>query len=586
MILTKTSPAVARRVAELEDLLGPLDDPHNPAGREALLTADEAWVVLGEAERRLDGFGLGAEIVPVRHGGRFERVDVLGRVLRPVFRRDPALGFADAVLCFIAASMVWLDGTEEQCRLAAGLLLGGERMTLVRREESHANDLTREELVLTDEPDGLLLQGSKTAIGNADRARGLVVMARHEGKGEGEQGHSGYTALLLDRTKLDEYCLEDLPRYPTVGMRGCWFGGLEFTDCPVPPGAVVGTPGRAVEIGLRCSLLVRGVIVSTQIASGDTMLRTAARFVDQHRDAARRGANSAHETTALAGALLDLMVGDCLALAACRAVHLIPEDAGVIAAAAAYVVPKLLAEAAENLTVVLGNAQYATSGPYGMFQKHLRDLPVTGLGHTGSAGRQATLVANLPRFATASWFRTPEPDPALFEIDGPLPPLDLSRVKVVGDSDPLAAALLGCARMLGRYLPPNADRRQIALLRTLVDLFVAELDELRSACARLGDQGKSALLTPRGYALADRFALLCAAAAALGVWRGQQDIADSDPFLADPRWAIGALTRIGKRLNLTLPEGAAADEQWALAEVFRRYRGNLSYDIYAARQAG
>jgi alkylation response protein AidB-like acyl-CoA dehydrogenase len=585
MTLTRTSPAVARRVAELEDLLGPLDDPVNPAGREALLTADEAWVVLGEAERRLDGFGLGAEIVPVRHGGRFERVDVLGRVLRPVFRRDPALGFADAVLCFIAASMVWLDGTEEQCRLAAGLLLGGERMTLVRREESHANDLTREELVLTGGPDGLLLQGTKNAIGNADRARGLVVMARHEG----EQGHGGYTALLLDRTKLDEYCLEELPRYPTVGMRGCWFGGLEFTDCPVPAGAVVGAPGRAVEIGLRCSLLVRGVVVSAQIASGDTMLRTAARFVDRHRDIPRQGVNSGHETTALAGTLLDLMVGDCLALAACRAVHLIPEDAGVIAAAAAYVVPKLLAEAAENLTVVLGNAQYATSGPYGMFQKHLRDLPVTTLGHTGSAGRQATLVANLPRFAATSWFRSPEPDPALFEIDGPLPPLDLSRVKVVGESDPLAAALLGCARMLGRYLPPNADRRQIALLRTLVDLFVSELDELRSTCARLGEQGKSALLTPQGYAQADRFALLCAAAAALGVWRGQQGCAasaDSDPFLADPRWAIGALSRIGQRLNLLLPEGADANEQWALDEVFRRYRGNLSYDIYATRQAG
>jgi len=578
---TMTAAAVSVRVAEVERLLGPLDDPANPSGREALLTADEAWEVLGEAESRLDGYGLGAELVPVRYGGRFERVDELARILRPVFRRDPALGFANALICFIATSMIWLDGSEEQRGTAARLLLEGERLTLVRREESHANDLTREELVLAPGPDGaLVLNGAKTAIASADRARGLVVMARHED----EERRDGYSVVLLDREELDELCLDELPRYPTVGMRGCWFGGLEFTDCPVPDGALVGPPGRAVQLGLRGSLLVRGLVVSTQIASGETILRTAARFVDENGDAGVRGTASAHETTVLAGALLDLLVGDSLSLAACRSVHLLPEDAGVCAAAAAYVVPKLLAESCENLTVVLGNAQYATSGPYGLFQKHLRDLPVTGLGHAGSAGRQATLVVNLPRFAQSSWFRTPEPDPALFELDGPLPELDRERISALGESDHLAAALLGCARMLGTRAAPDGDRRRMAQLRALVDLFVAELDALRAASAELGGQGKAALLTPQGYALADRFALLCAGAAALGVWRGQQG-PDGDPFLADPLFAIGALTRVGRRLNLALPAGPAEYEAWALEEVFRRYREHCSYDLYRTRLA-
>lgn len=578
---TMTASAVSRRVAEIERLLGPFDDPDNPAGREAMLTADEAWEVLGEAEGRLDEFGLGAELVPVRYGGRFERVDELARILRPIFRRDPALGFANALICFIAASMIWLDGSEEQCTATADLLLAGERLTLVRREESHANDLTREEMVLTPEPDGALaLNGAKNAIANADRARGVVVMARHEG----DEGRDGYSVVLLDRDTVDEFCLEELPRYPTVGMRGCWFGGLEFVDCPVPEGALVGPPGRGVQMGLRASLLVRGLVVSTQIASGETILRTAARFVGENGDAGARGAASTHETTVLAGALLDLLVGDSLSLAACRAVHLLPQDAGVCAAAAAYVVPKLLAEACENLTVVLGEAQYATSGPYGLFQKHLRDLPVTGLGHAGSAGRQATLVANLPRFAQTSWFRTPEPDPALFELDGPLPELDAERISVVGEADHLTAALLGCARMLGTRAAPDGDRRRMAQLRTLVDLFVAELDALRAASTELGRQGKAALLTPQGYALADRFALLCAGAAALGVWRGQQG-PDGDPFLADPLFAIGALTRIGRRLNLALPAGKGEYEAWALEEVFRRLREHHSYDLYRTRLA-
>ncbi|GAA2055145.1 acyl-CoA dehydrogenase [Catenulispora yoronensis] len=580
---TTTVPGVSSRAATLEGLLGSLDDPANPIGRDALLTADEHWELVGEGEDRLAEFGIGAELVPSRYGGRFEALDGLGRILRPVFRRDPALGFSTGLLSFIASSMVWLEGDEQQCGLLAGMLLANERVTLVRREESHANDLTREELSVAPEPDGWVLNGFKSAIANADRARGLVVMARQE---DGE-GPGAYSVLLVDRDALPDLCLEELPRYPTVGMRGCWFGGLEFVDCPLPPEALVGAAGRAVQIGLRGSGLVRGLVVSTQIASGDTILRTAVRFVAENGEAGERGQASGHETTVLAGALLDTLVGDCLALAACRAVHVVPEDSLAVAAAAAYVVPKLLAETSDNLTVVLGNAQYMTTGPYGMFQKHLRDLPVTGLGHSGSAGRQATLVTNLPRFAERSWFRAPEPDPALFQLDGALPPLALERLtKVVGDTDPLAAALLGGARMLGTHVPPGTDRRRVATLRTMVDLFVAELDNLRRACVELGVQGRQALLTPQSYALADRYALVCAAAAVLGVWRDQQGREDGrDPFLADPRWAIGALTRLGKRLDLPLPPTAADYEEWVLDEAFRRYHANQSFDLYCTRLA-
>jgi alkylation response protein AidB-like acyl-CoA dehydrogenase len=589
-------PSVSSRAATLESLLGSLDDPANPVGRDALLTSDEHWELVGEGEERLAKFGIGAELVPVRFGGRFETLDGLGRILRPVFRRDPALGFSSALLSFIASSMVWLEGTEEQCGLLAQMLLGDERVTLVRREEAHANDLTREELSVAAEPDGWILNGYKSAIANADRARGLVVMARQE---DGE-GPGAYSVLLMDREALPDLCIEELPRYPTVGMRGCWFGGLEFVDCPLPPEALVGEAGKAVQIGLRGSGLVRGLVVATQIASGDTILRTAVRFVDENGEAGQRGQASGHETTVLSGALLDTLIGDCLALAACRAVHLVPEDSLAVAAAAAYVVPKLLAEASDNLTVVLGNAQFMTTGPYGLFQKHLRDLPVTGLGHSGSAGRQATMVASLPRFAERSWFRAPEPDPALFEIGGELPPLALERLtKVVGDTDPLAAALLGGARMLGTYVPPGGDRRQVAKLRTIVDLFVAELDGLRRACAELGAQGRQALMTPQSYALADRYALVCAGAAVLGVWRNQLgDVGGSgssgsagsagsvgDAFLADPRWVVGALTRLGKRLDLNLPATAADYEEWVLEEAFRRYRGNLSFDLYGTRLA-
>lgn len=581
---TLTTPIPAsRRAADLEQLLGPMEDPGNPVGREAILTADEHWETLGEAEQRLRDFGIGAELVPVQHGGRLERLDSLGRVLRPIFRRDPSIGFADGLMGFIASSIVWIEGSEQQRARLAELLLAGERLTLVRREEAHANDLTREEIHLAQGPDGLMLRGMKSAVANSDRARVLVLMARDDRLGD--EARAGYSVVMIDRESLPPFAIEDLSRYPTVGLRGCWFGGLEFLDCPVPESALVGRTGGAVQLGLRGSLIVRGVVSSTHIASGDVMLRTAARFVADEGGSAADGPAPGHDATALSGALLDLLIGDCITLVACRAPHLVPEDCSACAAAAAYVVPKLLGEAADNLTVVLGNAQFATDGPYGLFQKCVRDLPVTTLGHAGNAGRQATLVTSLPRLAARSWFRAPAPDRALFELEGDLPPLPLDRLRGVGDGDPLVAALLDCAGELAHGSGIRvADERLRCLLREVVDLFVQEIEQIRDDCVEIGRQGKAALLTPSSYALADRYALVCAAAAALGVWRAQLGT-DGDPFLADPRWPLGALTRIGERLGLVLPTRAEDYEQWALREVFARHRAGQSFDLYRTPDA-
>ena len=585
MTLTTPIPA-SRRADGLEQLLGPLDDPDNPVGRDAILVADEHWETLGEAEERLREFGLGAELVPLHLGGRLERLDALGRILRPIFRRDPSLGFADGLMGFIASSMVWVEGTEQQRTRLAELLIAGERLTLVRREEAHANDLTREEIHLEQGPDGPVLRGVKSAVANSDRARVLVLMVRDERLGE--DARAGYSVIMLDRESSPDTAIEDMDRYPTVGLRGCWFGGLEFIDCPVPEQALVGKAGGAVQLGLRGSLIVRGVVSSTHIASGDVMLRSAARFVDDGGESGIRGTVSGHDATALSGALLDLLIADCITLVACRAPHLVPEDCSACAAAAAYVVPKLLGEVADNLTVVLGNAQFATDGPFGLFQKCVRDLPVTTLGHAGNAGRQATLVTSLPRLAARSWFRATGPDRALFELDGPLPPLPTDRLRGVGDGDALVAALLDDARELAAGTMPGIeaapDDRQPHLLRELVDVFVAEIEQIREACVEIGEQGKAALLTPRSYALADRYALICAATAALGVWRGQLG-GDGDPFLADLRWPLGALTRIGERLGLVLPTRSEEFEEWALDEVFARHEAGESFDLYRSRDA-
>lgn len=572
-----TQSAAIARVRDLERRLGPMADPANPLGHEAVLAADDHWEVLGEAEARLDEFGMGAQFVPVGLGGRLDRLDVLGRILRPVFRRDPSLGFGYGLSSFIAVAPVWFAGTPDQQRWAADLLMEGGRIAVARRGEPHANDFVRDDIAADLTPEGFVLNGVKTVIANADRARGLVVFARVDDR---PTAHS-HSLLLLDRDLLPVESIEDLPRYPTVGMRGCRFGGLEMIDCPVPAQCLVGEPGGALELSLRASLLIRGLVPATLIACGDTALRTAMRYAfDNQRG--RGPLRTPHARAVVIGAFVDLLLIDCITLVAARAAHLLPDRMSACAAAAAYLAPKILTESCDDLTVILGDAQYHRYGAYGMFQKQLRDIPVMGLGHAGSAARQATIIPQLPLLARAAPVEGNQPPATLFHTADPLPPLELDRLEVLGEADPLAASLLGGIEELAMNDALVHDAAERAALREVASHLAKEHADLRKACAALAGRGHDTLSTPFSYALADRYALLCAAAACLGVWRAHRG---GDPFLSDSAWLLYALARIGGRLGLPQAKIPPDVSSRLLEEVVARYTGDRSYDLYNSQLA-
>ncbi|MEU1280332.1 acyl-CoA dehydrogenase [Streptomyces sp. NPDC005805] len=567
--------AAQDRIDALERSFGPLDDDANPLGGAALLAADAAGEVLAEAEQVLDAHGLNAEFVPASLGGRLRRMDVLGRLLRPVFRRDASLGFAYGLNCFFAATPVWTAGNDEQRAKAARLLLDGHRIAVARHGVAHGNDFVRDEFTATVRPDGsLVVNGSKTGIANASRARGLVVFARTGAEGGGRS----HTVLLLDRAELPPGSVEDLGRRATTGMRSAEFGGLRITDCPVPAGAVLGKIGDGYELSLRSSLVIRGVIPSIVLAGADTALRTVAAFADRRRADGRSSLDVQHVRDVLTGAFLDLLLIDCLALVGTRALHLLPKQLSAYAAAAAYLAPKLVAETMDEMSAVLGELTFAKEGAYGMFQKQLRDLPVTSLGHAGSAGRQVSILPQLPFFARHTWFMDPEAPPGLFRLYEDLPPLDLSAPALLGDGDRLAATLVASSDLF-EETPPDGDG---GVLRFLARTFTAELDDLRQAFADVPQNDRKALSSPHSLGLADRYTLVLAAAACLGVWREQRSAQDGDPFLADPAWPSAALYRLCRRLGLPLPDRPLAAERRVLDEALARLRGRRSYDLYGS----
>ncbi|MEV7721940.1 acyl-CoA dehydrogenase family protein [Streptomyces sp. NPDC088184] len=554
------------RASRLETLLGDPYDPANPHGLGALFAADARSTPPADTEDLLTGTGLGAEFVPVEYGGRLTRADLLARVLRPVFRRDVALGFGYGITSLFATGAVWAAGTPDQRRGTADLLLGGGRATILHHELAHSNAILRHEFTAETVPDGYRLGGRKDVIINAARADAQVVYARTD-PARGPRSHS---VLLLDGARQESPTVRHLPRVTTPGMRGALFSGLEFTDYTVPGDARVGSGGEGVALALRTFQVNRSLICGVVTAAADTVLHSAVRAATTGRSGpvARRW----HKP--LTGVFADLLACDSMATVALRALSLLPDRAHVLAAAVKYVVPDLLRENLEELATVLGARGYEHDSPeYGALGKLVRDLPVAGLGHAGTASCQAVIVPHLRGLAERSWFRDEEPPPELFRQGAELPLLDYRLLGIAGGGDFMAASLVGSA---GRLAASRGLGGQITALAELAEGFVTELRALGEECRRLPGYGATALTDPAVCVLSDRYSLIVAAAAVLGVWEGQDG---SDPFLADSAWVVLALSRLGERLGIPVPELPDGCLAQVLDELVHRYRTGRSCDL-------
>lgn len=566
---TVTAERARVRRFRLEDRFGDPADPANPVGIPALLRAERRGELLGEAEALLDDEGFGAELVPERFGGRLVRADLLAAALRPVFRRDVALGFGYGITSLFAASAVWAAGSGEQRERLSRLLRGGGRATIVHHELAHGSALLRGEFTAVPAPDGRghLLMGHKDTVINAERAGAFVIYARTAAESAAVRTHS---VFLAEPDSPAGPGLRLMPRRETTGMRGCRFAGVELDGYRVGPRSLVGAEGEGVLLALRTFQLNRSLIPAALIAGSDTVLRAAVRAAP--RDASRRP--GPRHRAVLAGVFADLLLCDALTQAALRALHVLPDSAHLIAAAVKYLVPDLLRDDLEELATVLRSRGGALGdGDRETLHKLLRDVPAAGLGHAGSAACLAVLVPQLPVLARRSWFRDPEPPPVLYGTGPGLPPLDLGALGAAGGPDALAASLPAVVERLPGLGTLDGYG---AALTALGRAFVAELSELREQCPRPGSAA-------RAHALADRYASVVAAAAALARWESElhRSGGPADGWAGDPAWPALALSRLAARLGLAVPAPPPGCVDRVHTEVERRYREGTGYDLLA-----
>ncbi|MDH6580233.1 acyl-CoA dehydrogenase [Kitasatospora sp. MAP5-34] len=549
----------------LETRFGDPDDPDNPVGFAAFLRADERGELLPAGRSLLDTYQLGAEFVPAAHGGRLRQADELAQTLRPVFRRDAALGLGHGAIKLIASATVWSTASTDHQRWLAQVLLRGGQAAGAYTELASGHDLTRSTVRATRDGTQYRLTGSKEVINNVNRADSVTLLAR-TGDGSGSRDHS---LLLLDMSTVRRDRLRFLPRFRTAGLRAVHLGGVEFLDCPVPASAVVGELGGALETVLRAFQVTKATLTAATVGCFDTQLRMVTRFALERRLYHRSVAELPHVRSVLANAYADLLISDCLSSTVCRALHVLPGQTAVYAPATKYLVPLLIQESVDQLATVLGARSFLREGPYGIFQKHLRDLPVASLAHSGATVCQATVIPQLPRLARRSWLSGQQPAPAsLFRLGAPLPELDFRRLEIAaGAEDSLLAVLPDAA----------AELRADPELGPLSARLVTELAALKASCTALAPRNRTPLAEPIGFELAERYSILLAASACLGVWRHNQD--HPNPFLRDTAWLALALRRLTARLGLPVPPGSATAEQRVFTELVTRERENRSFDL-------
>ncbi|SEK58931.1 acyl-CoA dehydrogenase family protein [Streptacidiphilus jiangxiensis] len=566
----------AARIAEIEAALGDPADPANPVGQARLLEADEAGELLAAGEKALEALNLNAEFVPVELGGRLERIDTLVRVLRQVFRRDVALGLGYGVTSFMAAVNVWTEGDERQQARLAEILLDGGRASVAYHELAHGNDFVRNEFEARVQPDGsFVLHGAKQVINNAARADAWLLFSRTD-DAPGSRSHS---VLMVERAGVDPERVTVLPRYTTVGVRGCQLAGLDFTEAPVAAEALVGSLGQGVELALRSFQITRSAVPGMALGGADAALRTVVSFALGRRLYRRSVMEIPHARATLGNAFLDLLISDSLSLVGTRAVHLLPEETSVYASAVKYLVPKLLQETMYELSIVLGARFYVRDGEFGGFQKNVRDLPVLSLGHAGSAACQATIIPQLPRLARRAWFQDAPAPAELFQPRTDLPAIPFRRLALASGKDSLSASLVAAVDEL-----PDGSPEEVAV-QSLALRLMDELRQIQEQSLTLSLEDRTALASPASFALADRYTVVLAGAAVLGVWREAR--ADGgDPFLADPAWAAAALDRLVRRLGYQPAALPASCAERVHQELLRRFEEHRSFDLYDCPLAG
>jgi alkylation response protein AidB-like acyl-CoA dehydrogenase len=416
---------LARLVEDLERHLGDPRDPESPMSFARVLDLDEREEYPHEFVAVAQRWGAHEFTIPAAQGGK--AVDVVDgfNLMRMVARRDPTTTTA-LILSSIGFMPIWVAGSDEQRQYFADGMKGGLKMAWGLSERAHGSDILADETVAERVDGGYLLSGEKWTIGNATLADVVMVFARTNPKG----GPGGYSIFALEKRRVPAGSIEPLPNERIHGLRGLDMSGVRLDGCFVPESALIGGEGQGLEIALKSSQMVRTTINLLALGCADTALRVTLDFATEREIFGQRLVEIPYSRRQLVECFADVLVADALVTGAVRSLQVSPGQSSIFSSIAKYFGPTLLAATMGQLAVVLGARHYLRGHPrYGIFQKLIRDLPVSNF----ADGNTVVNLKNVALALEALLANATEPPPGLreeavarasviFDLDAELPP--------------------------------------------------------------------------------------------------------------------------------------------------------------------
>jgi len=537
-----------RAAAELEQYLGDPSEAEGAFSFRRAVELDEREEYPEEACRLLNEWGLQDYYIPQSCDGRLSSFEEVFSLVRVVARRDLTVAIAHAKT-YLGAVAVWVGGNAKQQKRLAEIIKARGQVALGLTERRHGSDLLASEVEARSDGRGYLLSGEKWLINNATRGAALSLFARTDAAG----GPRGFSLFLVQKKGLEKDSYLCLPKIKTHGIRGADISGIRFRECPVPPDALIEPAGSGLEVMLKALQVTRTLIPCLSLGAADTALRTTLRFALERRLYGESVFEVPHARTLLLNAFLDLLICDCLSVAASRALHVSTEQMSVWSAIVKYFVPATIERAMRRLALVLGARHYLREEhQWGIFQKMTRDAALVSL-FDGSAavnlnvlGSQLRqLLTHRERSSTPQTSDLSERMESIFSLDRPLPEFEPRKLQLFnrGCNDLLQGIDCGLARLSRLSSEPGLDA---GVLRTICRLAASVKDELNSQhqdleglAARYGAAfSKSAEL----FEVAKSYCRLHAAAACLQMWLCNRH--SLGEFFAGGEWLALSLERL------------------------------------------
>jgi alkylation response protein AidB-like acyl-CoA dehydrogenase len=531
-----------RSAAALKQALGDPQATGACFSYAARVAADDRQAYPADAFEALNDWGLHHYYVPAPFGGKLSRFDELGALVRVVSRRDLAVSISHAV-SFLGSMCMWLGGAPEQKSKLARKILGGKRISLALTEKNRGGDLLSVDMRARRDGDGFVLDGEKWLINGASRNPMVTVFARTDDRG----GPRGFSLFLLDKDQVPAGW-SSLNKIETLGVRAADISGIRLDGACLPADAMIGGLGHGFEIVLKALQLSRTLCGSLSLGAADTCLAVTLDYALQRRLYGKTVTALPQSQRLLSEAWAELLIGDSLTSIALRGLQVVPQQASVHSAVVKYLVPTLMEQSIQKLSVVLGSRFYLREDHAGgIFQKMLRDNLLIGLFDGSTVVNLYALSFQLRALLAQRNAETDTRAIAMADRSSPLPSFDWSALALSsGGHDSLYGSLAASLSELDRYESSLESG-------TLTDSLAHSVCVLRQGAAdlaqRVHELPASAQMSaaPVLFELSRRYCVMTAAAAVLLDWRtNRTSLAGT---LGDPAVLALVLNRIEAALG-------------------------------------